>query len=626
MCGIVAYFSRSDMSNAELEAFPRMVSALGRRGPDAQTKYSRSGISLGHTRLSIIDLASGSQPIFNETGDIACILNGEIYNYRELTERLATAGHHFSTRSDTECLVHLYEEAGASGVEQTVGMFAYVIADFRNRKLFIYRDRLGEKPLYYIDHPRFFACASEIKALEALPGFQSDIDPYALAEYIQRGWVSSPRSIYRHVKKLAPASMLEVNIDGTRESTYWSLTPTPLDRVSTRQDHIERIRATLAETIPQKLVADVGVGVLLSGGLDSASVVAFAQEASSEPLLTFSVGFDSAVNELPAARLVAERYQTKHTELVVGKNAAEDLLSASAYFDEPLSDSSIVPTLAVCRAAREHVKVVLTGDGGDELFAGYHTYLRQRRYSDSWLVRKTAGAAERLSRLCGLRGVDLVDALYPLPFTAGARHDWLHSRLPLTDLDLFALTHSREPVPEPLLRPGWGDDPLSVAFEFDLHYYLPDDLLKKVDMMSMYCGLESRSPLLDHRVVELAMSIPPYEKLRGGQTKSLFREALAPMLPNAIIAGKKQGFGAPMNEWLEGELAELSNDHLCRGARIYSVLDEREVRRILAASYATLRSDWRSSGRIWTLLQLELWLRSRASKHKPRDESPLPLS
>jgi len=590
-----------------------MVAALGRRGPDGQTTYRRDNIALGHARLSIIDLEGGTQPIFSEDGEIACILNGEIYNYRDLTRDLRGRGHQFRTRSDTESLVHLFEEYGTSGVRRTVGMFAYVIADFKERRLIAYRDRVGEKPLYYIDCPDYFACASEIKALAQLPDFDARLDDEALAEYIKFGWTSAPRSIYRGVRKLLPGSFLVADAAGTSVERYWDPRPTELCLSWERRECVEELRSLIRETLPQKLIADVPTGVLLSGGLDSAAVVAFSQPLSTAPLRSFSAGFETAISELPAARLIADHCGTRHTELVIESDIARDLLCVASYLDEPFADSSCVPTFSVARAAREHVKVVLTGDGGDELFAGYEGYLRQRRYSSNALLRKSVGLLEKLANRFPECRLDVSAALYPLPFSSGSRKEWVGLRSVFDSPTVCQMLGRPGIEVDPEQHGQWPRDPLSQAYEFDINVYLPDDLLKKVDMMSMLCGLEARAPLLDHRLVEFAMRIPPEQKLLGGVTKSILREALEPVLPHAVVSAPKHGFGAPLVSWLSGPVREFAHDHFAHGARIYSLLDEDFVRQSIERSFCDLEQDWRASGRIWTLLMLELWARHAAT-------------
>lgn len=612
MCGLIAVFSRRGAAPLSDESLRAAVTTLANRGPDGEAVLARGPFALGHRRLSIIDVEGGTQPVYNETGELAGILNGEIYNHEELRRELEAAGHRYRTRSDTESLVHLFEQHGLEGVRRTVGMFAYVIADFAARRMVVYRDRLGEKPLYYIDHPDRFACASEIKALQALPGFDDTIDPEALAAYLRLGWVPGPGTIHAHVRQLPPGCWLVVDETGTNLQRYWSPVLAPPGAAFDRRTAVAELESLLMDTMANKLVSDVPVGVLLSGGLDSSAVVAAASRHSATPLRTFSVGFAAEIDERPAARMVAERYGTDHTEILIEDVSPDDLMAASACLDQPFGDSSAVPTLALARETRKQIKVVLTGDGGDELFGGYESYLRQRRQTRNPWLRKSVGLAATLA--ARLRWPDPVTRLYPLPDAADGRLEWLVQRSFLQPEEVGALLGRPAAEAEAaLVRQCWPaggpDDPLSTAFQFDLGQYLPEDLLRKVDRMAMCVGLESRSPFLDHRLVEFALRIPPAEKLDGPTTKSLLREALRPHLPAAILERRKQGFGAPLVGWLEGSFAGSARALLLEESRCGRLLDRAALDRLVRRSFDTLRSDWRSPHRIWVLLMLELWLR-----------------
>lgn len=614
MCGLVAYMSKSSGAMLGKDALQRALRSIAHRGPDALTTHIAGGIALGHVRLSIIDLAGGSQPQFNEDNSVACILNGEIYNHNDLRLRLSREGHSFRTRSDTEALVHLYEQDGQDAVHSTVGMFAYVIADYRKGEMFVYRDRLGEKPLYYTETPDYFVCASEIKALAEIPGVNFSIDRVALASYLRYGWIPAPLTIYQGVKKLEPGSYLHVTPHSTKHRRYWRATSEAQGQTIGRQDFLEEMNGLLSRTVPEKLIGEVPTGVLLSGGLDSSAIVAYAQAASTSKLRTFSVGFGSAINELPLARLVADRYKTDHTEISVGLDLVPDLTRVSSHFDEPFSDSSALPMLAVARAASKHVKVVLAGDGGDELFAGYSAYMGQRRYTDHAILRKLLSAYDRPLDNLGVRKFDPVPSLYAHLGGPGSRAAWMRMRTEFTPAIACQLAGADpKDLADPSTQTGWGADPLSQAFEFDINYYLPDDLLKKVDMMTMLCSIEARAPLLDHRIVELALKASPIDKLRGRQTKSQFREILRPLLPKEIVNGQKQGFGAPVSSWLRGPLREFSNDVLGQSAKVWSLLDRDLLEGYVKRGWADLATDWRAPGLIWSPMMLELW----AQSHNP---------
>lgn len=614
MCGIVAHIAKSERGRMSSETFAAMLRSLERRGPDDSTTFTRDAVTLGHRRLSIIDLAGGAQPVFNETRSVACILNGEIYNFRELRARLEKQGHRFQTHSDTEVIVHLYEDVGEQVFTELVGMFAVVLADFERGRILIGRDRMGEKPLYYVDTPDFFSCSSELKSFKFHPGVPWNIDRSALARYLRFGWIPGSDSIIEGIGRLEPAHYLVLEAGKLRKQRYWQPDLTPLAGVS-RAELCEMIRGELARTIENKLIADVPLGVFLSGGLDSSTVVALAAQHSSAPLKTFSVSFGEEINELPYARSVARRYGTEHTELDVVTDLESAIGVVAEYFDEPFADSSSIPTYLISKAAREHVTVILTGDGGDELLAGYEGYSRLRTYTTNrWLgrsVRIGDAIAKRASNW------SLADAMYPLSCSTSAYHQWLESRATMKLEDVHGVLGERSSGIDPT-GPAYlalaERDPISQAFEFDLNYYLPDDLLKKVDMASMASSLECRAPFLDHRVVELCMRIPPLAKVRHGLDKSLLREAMAPHLPREVLEREKQGFGAPLAHWLGGPLKHMVDDLASRDAKLGEIGDGAQMRGLVNRSRATLQTDWRAPLRLWTLLMLEQWLQRHFSR------------
>ena len=612
MCGIIGHIARTESGRIPAAAFGAMLQELALRGPDESTVFNREAVTLGHRRLSIIDVDGGTQPVFNETGTIACILNGEIYNFRELRQRLEKAGHRFRTNSDTEAIVHMYEEVGERVFAELTGMFAIIIADFEKSRTLVARDRLGEKPLYYVNEPGFFTCGSELKIFRHHPHVQRRIDRAALARYMRFGWIPGSQSIFQGIQRLEPAHYLVIEGGAIRKQGYWTPDLTPLR--ASRAELCEMLNAQLDRTIANKLIADVPLGVFLSGGLDSSTIVAKAARHSSSRLKTFSVGFGSQINELPYARMVAQRYDTEHTELIVDANIPETLEKVCSYYDEPFADSSSIPTYLISRAARQHVKVILTGDGGDELLAGYEGYARLRGYSGNRWLSKAARLAD--AAVGSLTNVSLLDRLYPLPCAGAAELHWrdLRSTFNATQLaGLLGATAVSDAATfgKPSL-PLAGTDPLSRSFEFDLNYYLPDDLLKKVDLASMASSLECRAPLLDHSLVELCLRIPAIEKVRGGIDKVVLREAMRPHLPEAILRREKQGFGAPLAHWLSHHLHDAISDLSAPGARITEVADAAQVRECVTRSMAQLQMDWRAPLRVWTLLMLEQWLRRYA--------------
>jgi len=613
MCGILAIYGKHGKPDVSQETVLGMLGELRRRGPDEERIYRDNNVILGHTRLSIIDLRTGSQPIFNEDKSVACILNGEIYNYRELRRDLERAGHTFSTSSDTEVIAHLYEEKGEDIFRHLNGMFAAVIYDGRRDVLLVGRDRMGEKPVVYYESPEGFICASEIKALLRNRAIPREIDYDAIAIYLNAVYIPAPLTIYKWIKKLEPAHYLVVTREGTYKRKYWS-PQVSADRTWSEDDVVHQLRETLKESVRQKLVSDVPLGVFLSGGVDSSSVVALMARESGRAVKTFSVGFGLENDELPYAKMVARQYHTDHQELHVDLNIRDTLLTVASYFDEPFGDSSSVPTYLISREARRYVKVVLSGEGGDELFAGYEAYLWQRHYSHSRLI---SAALRRIIPACRFLGGDRwIDRLYPYQSSRGALRHWLGMRGMFDERELSRLCQWSFANPgDAFDRSHWlpfhDQDPLSVAYQHDHNYYLPDDLLKKVDMASMANGFECRAPFLDHRLVELAMKIPPEMKVKHGQTKYLLKKALEPYLPPEILYRKKRGFGAPVGTWLRGDLRDLVASISTEGWRVGDFLDEKEVLRIRDDAYLD-NGDWRAPHRLWTLLMLELWCRQYA--------------
>jgi asparagine synthase (glutamine-hydrolysing) len=491
-------------------------------------------------------------------------------------------------------------------------MFAIVLYDLRRNLMLIARDRLGEKPVYYHDSPGLFLCASELKALLKHPSISREIDPQALASYLYSLYVPAPLSIFRSVKKLKPGHFLRVGRDGMRIGRFWN----PEIRVNaslSEAQAIEGLRERLSASVRNRLIADVPLGVFLSGGIDSSAVVAF-MSGQATPVKTYSVGFGAQIDELPFARQVAEKFGTDHTEIVVESRLSDEVHKAAAYYDEPFADTSSVPTYVISREARKHVKVVLTGDGGDELFAGYESYVAQKYYSPSRLIRRAARLADAAASKA--YGRTLPDSWYPLSRNAGAYASWMEAKRYFAPQEIRALMQ-QDVRPETQFLPSAGylriaaDDPLSAAFQYDVNFYLPDDLLKKVDMASMAHGLECRAPFLDHRLVEFALSIPPRLKLRNNVAKYLLRKAMAPDLPDGIAWRPKQGFGAPVASWLSGELKPFLNDTLGERARVNEFLDRSAIRALLHDFFhGTKPADWRRPIQVWTILMLELWLQN----------------
>lgn len=623
MCGIAGVFYSNSARVPEQPILAALGSAIAHRGPDGEGFLREAGVGLVHRRLSIIDLAGGGQPIANEDESVQVVFNGEIYNYQSLRAELESAGHRFRTRSDTEVLVHLYEERGERMVERLRGMFAFAIWDRRRRRLFLARDRVGIKPLYlYRDHEKLLF-ASEPKAILSYPGIAAEIDPESLESYLAFGVVPGPRSIFRGITKLPPAHTLMVesgHLDATPKR-YWRLKFEPDDRLS-EDDWQEAVKDKFEESVRIHMVSDVPVGAFLSGGLDSSAVVAVASRATPEPLRTFSVGFrEQEFNELSFARTVSDRFQTRHHESVM-EAKVEDLLDCLAhYYDEPFADASAVPTYLMAMSTAKHVKVVLTGDGGDELFGGYSRYahdLREaavRRSLPKWFRRGLVGPVARAWPQTEWlpRPLRAKSALTNVSMDAAEAH--AHSvsqcRAPLRRRllapDVVALLRGHDP--ELPFRMGYAEgranDPLAGMLAADVNTFLPDDFLVKVDRATMAAGLEARPPLLDHELLELAARIPSRFKVRNGETKSIFKKVCLNYLPREVVYRKKHGFDVPTDRWMRGPLRERFQDCvLDRGSRISGLIDQAEAERLFEQHVKGVR---RAGQILWSLLVLSHW-------------------
>lgn len=617
MCGIAGILEFEPGVTPPAEIVRRMCEVIRHRGPDDQGVYCRSPIGLGARRLSIIDLATGHQPLSNESQSVWVVLNGEIYNFRELREKLEPRGHRFSTATDTEVIAHLYEDYGEDFVHQLRGMFAIALWDNRERRLLLVRDRMGIKPLYYSQQPKRLLFGSELKCLLQVPGTYPSVDLEAVNRYLSLGYIPAPDTIFQGVRKLAPGHLLVVEGPVAREKQYWEL-PWPEDaRAPTEEECCEQLRAELRESVRLHLVSDVPLGALLSGGIDSSTVVAVMSRLMDRPVKTFSIGFsEEDFNELAYARQVARCLGTDHHELVVRPKAAELVERLLGYFDEPFGDASAVPTFLVSQLARQSVTVALSGDGGDELFAGYERYPEASR--QGWF--------DLLPR--ALRRNVLLPLSQKLPYRAYGKN-YLR-RMALTDgldryLDAILLPL---PVKERLVAPefraavgsldcseasrqfvsdGLGRPLLDRILYLDTKMELPGDILTKVDRMSMANSLEVRVPLLDHVLVEFVARLPLRLKLRGDVTKYLFRKAFGNLLPSSILERPKMGFALPLRQWFAHELYGFLSDVLFDSRTLSRGYLQREFLDVLVREHANRRRD--NSHLLWRLLALELWHR-----------------
>jgi asparagine synthase (glutamine-hydrolysing) len=622
MCGICGLAALDGAGPVDGRLLAAMNSALVHRGPDDEGAVLDGPVGLAARRLSIIDLAGGHQPIANEDGNVHVVQNGEIYNYRELRDDLVTRGHRFATRCDTEVLVHLYEERGLRFVDALRGMFAVAVWDARRRRLLLARDRYGIKPLYWRAGGGTLAFASELKALLRDPGFSREVDLDALEAFLAFNSIPAPLTIFRDARKLPPGHVLTWEPGGEPRVERYAR-PAPADAGAVRREPAGELAAELRErlrdSVRAHLVADVPVGVLLSGGVDSSALAALAAESGDGRVRTFSIGFEErSFNELDRARLVARRFGTDHHELVVRPDASELLPRLVDAFDEPFADSSALPTYLVSQLAAEHVKVVLSGEGGDELFGGYHTYVADLLAPRvGWAAAAARPLIERLPS--SSRKVSL--EYRAKRFARGARlpplerhHAWKEIFAPEARAELLAGRDGRHD-PLDLYRARYeetaGAEPLARLQDVDLGIYLADDLLVKTDRASMAHSLEARVPFLDPAVTDLALALPTKHKVRGLSKKRLLRRAVAPLLPREILRAPKQGFSIPAAAWLRGPLEPFARGVLSRGN---GVLDRDATLRVLDAHVAR-REDL--SRQLWGLLTFTLWWERHVASPAP---------
>jgi asparagine synthase (glutamine-hydrolysing) len=615
MCGICGLVAGERERGPDREAVARMSGRLVHRGPDDDGIFCEGPVALAARRLSIIDLDGGHQPIENEDGSAVVVQNGEIYNYRELKRELEGAGHRFATDCDTEVLVHGYEEWGEAFVERLRGMFAIALWDKRRQRLLLARDRFGIKPLYYGEAGGGLAFASELKAMLEQPGFSREIDPRAVAAYLAFNSIPAPLTIFKGARKLPPGHLLTWEGGEAALRRYARPGPPPAAEVrgGSAEELAAELREVLDDSVRAHLVADVPVGVLLSGGVDSGGLAALASRHAGETLRTFSIGFEEeGFNELSRARLVAERYGTDHHELVLRPDAVELLPKLVEAFDEPFGDSSALPTYLVSELAVGEVKVALSGEGGDELFGGYYTYvadlLARRVGRLAALARPLAEAlpsrtdrvgfdykAKRFARAAALPPLERHHGWKEI-FSAGARADLAGPGASGWDpLDLYRERYAETAAAEPLAR----------MQDVDLGIYMADDLLVKTDRLSMAHSLELRVPFLDPRVADFAFSLPTELKVRGFAKKRLLRKALEPLLPREILHGRKQGFSIPIATWLRGPLEPFAREVLAPSAVArQGLLDPTAVTPILDR-HVSGQEDL--SRQIWGLMALTLW-------------------
>jgi len=645
MCGIAGFIDCWDpKANDSFERgrlLKQMCDVIRHRGPDDDGFLLKWGVALGMRRLSIIDLAGGAQPISGEDGSVTIVFNGEIYNFHELREQLEVHGHSFKTNSDTEAIVHAYEEYGPACANHLRGMFAFAIWDDQRRELYIARDRVGKKPLYYtLTTSGTLVFGSELKSILEHPDVKREINLEALDAYLTLGYVPDPLSIFRNVHKLSPGHYLTFSSAGLVIKKYWDFNFEPAQ--SRRpEDYLEELRALLDEAVRLRLISDVPLGAFLSGGIDSSTVVALMARHMNQPVKTFSIGFhEDSYNELKYARLTAKELGTDHHEFFVTPQVCDVIDELVWHFDEPFADPSAIPTFMVSKLARDHVTVALSGDGGDELFAGYTHYVVQES-------RRAFSALPKVLRNGVIRPLS-----YRLPHGAWGRN-YLHNiSLDPIDRYLDSLSYFTELGKDSLYTNDFQNalgksnqvarnfheyasrvktgEPLDQLLYIDSKTYLPGDILTKVDRMSMATSLEVRVPLLDHKLIEFVTKVPASLKLAGSETKQLLKQVAKDLIPKEILHRPKQGFGVPLEEWINRQLRD----------RILETLREPRTRQrgYLKSDYVDLILDEHHKGRrdhsqpLWSLLILELWHRRyldqapRVSESKEYRLSPVTVN
>lgn len=623
MCGIVGIAVDGVVRDEQRAVVRRMANAILHRGPDDEGFYDGESVVLGMRRLSIIDVGGGQQPFSNEDGTVWTVCNGEIYNFRELRKMLQERGHRFRSGSDVEVIVHLYEEHGESFIDHLAGMFAIALWDARQNKLILVRDRMGIKPLYFCEQNGRFAWASEVKALLQVPGFHAQLDAAGLRDHLAVGYAVAPRTIFEGVSKLPPATMLIRERGEQRIRRYWAI-PEETRQDLSEADWVARIREELVKAVSSHMVSDVPIGAFLSGGIDSSAVVAFMATETGHPVNTYSIGYagggaESYYNELPWADQVAKRFGSNHHEIEVQPTVSTLLPKLVWHLEEPISDSAIATTYLVAQLAAQSVKVILSGVGGDELFAGYNRYLGD--YYGTMYAKVPGWLRERIvqplaAHLPSGRQNRLMDmSRYARSFVRSASLPWreryrlyiaLQQQTVLEALLPDGLSGERDGF-QRVLDAEQSKDPLLRLLRVDWQTQLSEDLLLLTDKMTMAESLECRVPFLDHRLVEVAAQIPASVKLPAGGLKHLLKQALTPNLPPDILYRRKRGFGAPVGAWFKGELQSLRDSLLHRKAiEARGWLSPQTVAKI-CTEHDRNRHDY--TDLILVLMNLEIWAR-----------------
>ncbi len=623
MCGIAGIMANNREMAVDMQPIISMCNAIAHRGPDDEGFFHEGNLGMGMRRLSIIDLSTGKQPIFNEDERLVIVFNGEIYNYLELRAKLENKGHRFRTHSDTEVILHAYEEFGAGCVDRLNGMFAFAIWDRLTKNLFLARDRIGIKPLYYFHNQQWLIFGSEIKTILEHRDVPREIDPDALSYYLQFGHVIAPKTLFKHIKKLPPGTVLHAGPSGIKLHRYWRCQKQEYTSHSL-QEYAEQFLDLFQTSVNRRMIADVPLGAFLSGGLDSSSIVAMMSEVSTNPIETHTIGFtgrDKYHDETPLAKYVSQLFNTKHNEIIVSPDIAGLMTKLVWYMDEPIADSSYLVTYMVSKLASKSVKVILSGVGGDEIFGGYRRYLgvTYDRYFDllppsfiRWSSRRVSDLlpADRNSFLMN-RFRLAKSYLRSLSLPALERYDTYVSLLS-EDVRLEISTYANgsekgdlHAVRREYFEEGKEFDSLNRILYLDICTSLVDRLLLLTDKMTMACGLEARVPFLDHELVEWALSVPAQYKLKGSKLRYIQKYAMQQYLPPKVIQKRKKGFGCPVGSWFRNELKNFSRDILSPSRlKNQGLFNHAVVERILNL-HANKEEDY--GDLLFGLLTFQLW-------------------
>ena len=621
MCGIAGIVNSNGDGAVNESVIHQMCEAIVHRGPDDEGLFVKAGVGLGMRRLSIIDLAGGHQPVFNEDKTVWIVFNGEIYNFLELRPELERRGHRFTTHTDTEVIVHLYEEYGSECVQKLRGMFAFALYDERAQRLLLVRDRLGKKPLHYAVQNGTCLFASEIKSILAVRPDLAKVSQPPLLQYMYFGYIPDPATAFEPIRKLPPGHLLEFERGEARVRKYWDLPQYGTHGPASEDELLEELEPRLAEAVRIRLIADVPLGALLSGGTDSSTVVALMSRASSKPVKTFSIGFrDEDFNEAQHARIVARHFGTDHHELIVQPDVLETVQELTSSLEEPFGDSSMLPTYYVSRMARKHVTVALSGDGGDEIFAGYDRYaihLRRRIFEQvpawAWQFYREQVYPRLPSDMRGKKFSYNISLPWRERYVDGISFVPSFERdMPLLSNEFRAVMRDGD-APDRVMYQYFeqapAKDPVSQMLYVDTKTYMVADILTKVDRMSMATSLEVRVPILDHLFVEWATTLPAEWKIRRGQQKYILRKLAERVgVPREVLDRPKQGFALPLVHWIRHELKDLIMTVLLEPRTLQrGYFEPQGVRQLLDEHFRGRRNH---SGRIWRLLMFELWHRN----------------